>query len=91
MELAIGVGEGDPVIPGGLEPGPQGGPVAAVLRVAEQPDAGAVPGGRAHGLRRPVAAAVVHDQDFVGVPEPGQGVVRLGDGLADAGRLVERG
>ena len=35
-----------------------------------------------------VAAAVVHDEDFVIVGQPGQGLVGLDDGLADAGLLV---
>ena len=84
MELAIRVGERDLVEAGRLEAGPQRRAVATVLGVAQQPHPGPAAGHFLHCCRRTVAAAVVHDQDFVMPPQPGEGVVRLGNRLADA-------
>jgi hypothetical protein len=91
VELAVGVGEGDQVTAGGLEAGAQGRPVAAVDVVPQQPDARPLPsdlGDDGGGL---IAAAIVHDEDFVIPGEAGQGVVGFGDGLGDAGGFVVGG
>jgi hypothetical protein len=65
MELAIGVGESDPVVSSGLEAGPQRRAVAAVMIVLEKasPASGRLP----HDFGRIVGAAVVDDNDFISV------------------------
>ena len=88
VELAVGVGEGDEVEPGRLEAGAQRRPVAAVALVAEQADvrpACRLVGGDQGGG---ISAAVVDDEDLMVVTQAGEGVVGLGDGLAETGLFV---
>jgi hypothetical protein len=91
IKLAIRVGERDAVKPGSVKPGAQGRPVAAVRFMAEQAHARPAGGGLGDHVGRVIAAAVVHDEDFVVADDAGEGLVRLLDGPADVAGFVVRG
>ncbi len=97
-ELTIGIGEGDGVIARRLEPGAQGRAIAAVDGVSQQTHGRPLGPQSLDQGRRPIATAVIDDQDLVAhngcfgvVGQGAQGVVGLGDCLNDAGLLVEGG
>ena len=65
LVLVVPVGEGDPLLPRGLEAGPQGPAVSQVLPVVDDPHPRAPAGELVGDLAGPVGRAVVDDDDLV--------------------------